>query len=563
MGNEQAKPVLDPSAHLRTKQLTPMPSQFRKGIRYNMKLVIRGDTMTGKTALFNMLQGSKFEPDYQTTANIQVANLKWKYDEASEDIIKVELWDVVDYGVKAVKDNVELKFEEKKLNINDISSIPSSASRTPTSESPVPPDLLLDAQTVNVYRNTHGAILMFDITKPWTFEYVSKELKNIPDGLTVLIVGNHADEAQKRSVQLSDIINLIAKFNLKRKNKEGSAANVIRYVESSLKTGQGLKYIYKFFGVPFLTLQKEVLRKQMEQKEEEMGRLLSELDNSEDAMFKNRMNFAGDGSSEDDSDTECIPDQKNSNQAQGELKTSHSQSLLEEYKPGELMDDFFNDIDVTDTSTANMKKRLESSDDEGGNPLVANDEDIEVSDYEEEQFTVTPPEAPLNQLDSPQESEDDEINSNQVNLFEVGERTHSDVNSFLGTGLDFMSPYDSSPNSFSPYLNNEFSQDETFAHTQSSEGNSQFYDYNFNMNMGSLNLTGSPAGYEEINENANNSNSNPWITNIQINETSVDWNEPSQDALPALQVTTQSDHDSHEVPVKTKTKSSKSKKSSH
>ncbi|KAK9701736.1 hypothetical protein K7432_011591, partial [Basidiobolus ranarum] len=441
MGNEQAKPVLDPSAHLRTKQLTPMPSQFRKGIQYNMKLVIRGDTMTGKTTLFNMLQGSKFEPEYQTTANIQVANLKWKFDEASEDIIKVELWDVVDYGVRAIKDNAELKIEEKKLNVNDISSIPSSASRTPTSESPVPPDLLLDAQTVNVYRNTHGVILMFDITKPWTFEYVTKELRNIPEGLTVLIVGNHADQAQKRSVQLSDIINLIAKFNLKRKQKEGSSPNVIRYVESSLRNGQGLKYIYKFFGVPFLTLQKEVLKKQIEQKEEEMGKLLSELDNSEDAMFKNRMNFSGDGDSEDNSDTEDIPDLKNPNQTQDELRISQSQNLLEQYKPEESMDDFFSDIAVTNTSSANLHKRVESSDDEiSGNPLVANDEDIDVSDYEEEQFAVSLPEAPHNQQDKPEESEDDETQANKENLFEIGERTYHGANNFLSTGLDFMSP---------------------------------------------------------------------------------------------------------------------------
>ncbi|ORY02589.1 hypothetical protein K493DRAFT_297798 [Basidiobolus meristosporus CBS 931.73] len=487
MGNEQAKPVNDPSAHLRTKQLIPMPSQFRKGVQYNSSFA------TGWLEEFV----NSVTP-------------------ASEDIIKVELWDVVDYGVRANKNNGELKIEQEKANVNDI--------------------------PINVYRNTHGVILMFDITKPWTFDYVKKELKSIPDGLTVLIV-------------LSDIINVIAKFNLHRKKKENLSTNVIRYVESSLRTGQGLKYIYKFFGVPFLTLQKEVLRKQIEQKQEEMEKLLGELDNSEDAMFKNRINFSGDVESENDSETESTPDDQPPSQVQNGFESSHSKTPLEEYRPGELMDDFFKDVDVAIPPATVKSNQIESSDDEdNGNPLVANDEDIEISDDElEPQFTNPSP--------SPSPKVEEESTGNDINLFEIGEQVHHNTNNYLNTGMDFMSPYDSTPSSFSPYLHNEFSQDDMSQYTSTSERNPQFYDYNFNMNMDSLALTGS---YEEIDDNNNTSSANPWVTNTdhntQAGDTSAHWDEPrEQDPLPSLQVTTHSDPETTEKPSKTKSKK-KSKK---
>lgn len=52
----------------------------------------------------------------------------------------------------------------------------------------------LDASTVNVYRNSHGAIFLFDTTKPWTFDYVNNELANVPESISVLVLGNFCDK---------------------------------------------------------------------------------------------------------------------------------------------------------------------------------------------------------------------------------------------------------------------------------------------------------------------------------------------------------------------------------
>jgi hypothetical protein len=56
---------------------------------------------------------------------------------------------------------------------------------------------------------------------------------------------------------------------------------MIRYVETSMLTGFGLEYIYKYLGIPFLQLQKDILRQQLEIKTKELVTLLDTLDDSE------------------------------------------------------------------------------------------------------------------------------------------------------------------------------------------------------------------------------------------------------------------------------------------
>lgn len=119
-----------------------------------------------------------------------MANIEWSYN-VTDELIKVEVWNVVDKGKKRKPVN-DLKLNERKSN-----------SKSP----PVPAEseLALDAEFVDVYKNTNGVILMFDLSKQWTFDYVEKEIENIPKNIPVIILGNHRD--QGRSTMKVEIAN--------------------------------------------------------------------------------------------------------------------------------------------------------------------------------------------------------------------------------------------------------------------------------------------------------------------------------------------------------------------
>lgn len=150
-----------------------------------MKIIIKGDRNVGKSCLLERLQGKGFIETYTPTEEIQVASIQWSF-KATEDIVKVEVWDVVDRGKARVR--------QSGLKLAGTA---------------VPEQPALDAEFLDVYKGTHGVILMMDITKNWTFEYATKELSKIPADIPVLLLGNHCDMGHHRVITSGQAIGLI------------------------------------------------------------------------------------------------------------------------------------------------------------------------------------------------------------------------------------------------------------------------------------------------------------------------------------------------------------------
>ncbi|KAH0615656.1 hypothetical protein JD844_005117 [Phrynosoma platyrhinos] len=238
----------------------------------SVKIVIRGDRNTGKTTLWHRLQGKKFVEEYIPTQEIQVTSIHWNYKSklgseweetrnrsqslalchrgkvgycqgsftflkpvplfppliATDDIVKVEVWDVVDKG-KCKKRGDGLKLE------ND----PQEAEA----------EMALDAEFLDVYKNCNGVVMMFDITKQWTFNYILRELPKVPTHVPVCVLGNYRDMGEHRVILPDDVREFIDNLN------RPPGSSYFRYAESSMKNSFGLKYLHKFFNIPFLQLQ--------------------------------------------------------------------------------------------------------------------------------------------------------------------------------------------------------------------------------------------------------------------------------------------------------------------
>ncbi|XP_066994196.1 rab-like protein 6 [Anabrus simplex] len=234
--------------------------KFARGVQYNMKIIIKGDRNVGKTCLFQRLQGQKFVEEYIPTEEIQVASIQWNY-KATDDVVKVEVWDVVDRGKK------KKRFDGLKLD---------------NSQLEMPEEPALDAEFLDVYKGTNGVIIMMDITKSWTFDYIQRELPKVPNHIPVLVLANHCDMSHHRTITSDHVTYFIESFN----RPPGSAQ--VRYAEASMRNGFGLKLLHKFFNLPFLQLQRETLLAQLETNEQETLLTSQELDlyqESDDADY--------------------------------------------------------------------------------------------------------------------------------------------------------------------------------------------------------------------------------------------------------------------------------------
>jgi len=207
-----------------------------KGGKFNFKVVVRGDSSTGKSTLLRRLRGGTFVPDYTPTPEIKTAHIPWQARSSPEDNVMLEVWDVVD---RARKRDVS-----ESLTLAHKGDAEAGQHTFP-----------LDATMVDVYQNCHAAVFLIDPSKKWTYEYVQRELPLVPEHVPTCILINFRDyPASKRAIRSEEVeADCEAAFS-------GRPFRPF-VVETSLLNCYGLSALSTFLHIPFLCLKRASLER--------------------------------------------------------------------------------------------------------------------------------------------------------------------------------------------------------------------------------------------------------------------------------------------------------------
>eukprot|EP01084_Bolivina_argentea_P131728 232481_1 len=264
MGNEQGNtkaksppngPTLPSNARLMNTAIKQRLQRGNTKSTYNMKVVIRGDRQTGKSALFHRLEGGGFIKEHRTTAQIQCSHVLWPY-KTTDEMVNLEIWDVVDKAI----------LPSNLMEDNNGIVAPSVVSKNL---------LPADSTTIDVYKNAHAIIFMVDPTRKWTFEYVKTNISLIPNGIDCVILFGKKDLHNLWTLTDAEI----DEFMIKQPKN-------IRSLQISLQDCYGMKELHNFFNLPFLRMKAKYLEQELKRAEREYEQSKVELD-----VMKNHQNY--------------------------------------------------------------------------------------------------------------------------------------------------------------------------------------------------------------------------------------------------------------------------------
>jgi hypothetical protein len=169
----------------RQKEISRMDSLVRGRLRgtttYNMKIVIRGDKGTGKTNLWRRLQGQSFSPNHIPTPEIQSATISWNFKSSTEEIAKVQIWDVVDQALLPA--DTAGGMGGAVVTSGNKKPVTSGAHRLAA----------LDASTLDVYNNTDCVMFLINPLHRPSMDYVRTQAAMVPHTVAILLIVNFRD----------------------------------------------------------------------------------------------------------------------------------------------------------------------------------------------------------------------------------------------------------------------------------------------------------------------------------------------------------------------------------
>lgn len=171
---------------------------------YNFKIIVIGDIAVGKTSIIERYISNKFSEDYKSSISCDFK--KKRIDIDGENDANLQVWDT--------------QGEERFMSV-----------------------------TKQYYNDSHGAILVYDLTQKDTFIKMSQWLKDIknnaPKDIVIMIVGNKSDLVNERKVLGNEL--------------DPFKENYL-YQEVSAKTGNNISLVFE-------DLIHKIIEKQKEEKE--------------------------------------------------------------------------------------------------------------------------------------------------------------------------------------------------------------------------------------------------------------------------------------------------------
>ncbi|CUG94255.1 ras-related GTP-binding protein, putative [Bodo saltans] len=222
-----------------------MQREFQKGVKYNMKVILRGMRGTGKSALLARLHGHAFPEKYVASPEISAATIRYQGADVPDDHgTKVEMWDVVDVG------------------------IPPPGKSSATHLCP-----LADATTIDVYRGCHCVIFLVDPMRRESLDYVYSEARNVPATASILVALNFMDRPKPYAVSEHDVDALCRKLPRattpmivlasQGNEPEASLSAAATWVSISARTSHGISVLKSFFEIPVSFVHLATLETQM------------------------------------------------------------------------------------------------------------------------------------------------------------------------------------------------------------------------------------------------------------------------------------------------------------
>lgn len=177
------------------------------GNYFRFKGILLGEGAVGKTSLLFRFVDNKFRDNYSPTLGVDFLSKEVGF---SRDTVKVTIWDLAGQE--------KFKFMRK-----------------------------------NFYMGANGALLIFDLTRPETFEKVSawyEEMReNLSEEIPFLLIGNKAD-----------LINEGERVVEKEKAIEFAKNHQSEYIETSAKTGKNVEESFRRLLVTIAAHKNEELK---------------------------------------------------------------------------------------------------------------------------------------------------------------------------------------------------------------------------------------------------------------------------------------------------------------